>query len=158
MVTKTVVDTNILISLLNKDDPNNQRAVELLGKLNQEGGLFINTVVYSELAVYFDSRQELDSFLEDTGIRFEALKKEASQLAGEKFSEYLENRGENLQCPRCGTENQLKCRKCETTLSWRQHVNPDFLIGSHASQQADQLASLDTGFHREYFPELEVVS
>lgn len=157
-MTKTVVDTNVLISLLNSGDGNNEKAENLLGRLNEEGGIFINPVVYSELAVYFGSREELDQFLEDTGIQIEALDTEACYTAGEKFSQYLSNRGEKLQCPNCGEKNETECEECGWLLNHRQHMAPDFLIGCHAEKQADQLASFDTRFHKEYFPELKIVS
>ncbi|MFB6200071.1 MAG: type II toxin-antitoxin system VapC family toxin [Candidatus Nanohaloarchaea archaeon] len=154
---KTVVDTNVLISLLNSEDSNNEESEQLLGKLNREGSLFINPVVYSELAVYFDSRKKLENFLNDTGLKIEALNRQACFTAGEKFSEYLNNRSNDFQCPECGEKNRVECGNCGENLNRRQHIASDFLIGSHAQEQADRLASFDTGFHKEYFKELKTV-
>ena len=156
-MTKTVVDTNVLISLLNPNDKNNGRAEELLGDLNQKGSLFINQIVYTELAAYFETKQKLDKFIEKTGIKIEEANREASYSAAQKYSRYLENKDERFQCPECGSKNKIECKECENSLNKRQHIAPDFIVGSHAEKQADQLATFDNGVHREYFSDLETV-
>ncbi|MFB6100812.1 MAG: PIN domain-containing protein [Candidatus Nanohalobium sp.] len=156
-MTKTVIDTNVLISLLNPNDENNKKAEELLGKLNQQGGLFIDQIVYTELAAYLNSKEKLDNFIEKTGIKLEKINRQASYLAAQKYSNYLEDKDEEFQCPKCGNKNRIECSGCGNNLNRRQHVSPDFMVGSHAEEQADQLATFDSGFHREYFAELKIV-
>lgn len=158
MVTKTVIDTNVLISLLNPNDMNNAKAEKLLGRLNQEGSLFINQIVYTELAAYFETKQKLDNFIEKTGIKIEEMNREASYSAAQKYSKYLQNKDERFQCPKCGSKNKIECKECENNLNKRQHIAPDFIVGSHAEKQADQLATFDNGFHRQYFDKLDIVN
>jgi predicted nucleic-acid-binding protein len=147
----------VLISLLNSNDNNNKKAEELLGRLNQQGSLFINQVVYTELAVYFESKEKLDNFIDDTGIKMEKINRQASYSAAQKYSKYLEHKENEFQCPRCGRKNQIECKECESDLNKRQHMAPDFMVGSHAEEQADQLATFDKGFHKEYFKGLKTV-
>lgn len=157
-MTKTVIDTNVLISLLNPNDKNNGKAEELLGRLNKEGSLFINHIIYTELAAYFETKQKLDNFIEKTGIKIEEMNREGSYSAAQKYSKYLQNKDQRFQCPKCGSKNKIECKECENNLNKRQHIAPDFMVGSHAKEQADQLATFDNGFHREYFINLKIVS
>lgn len=127
-----------------------------LGKAKMEGGLFINPIIYSELATQMESKEKLEEFLKDTGIEVENVEKQAAFEAGEKFEEYLKNRGDKFQCPKCGEKNSINCEKCKKKMSYRQHIAPDFMIGSHAKNQADQLLSFDKGFFRNYFSGLKL--
>ncbi|MFB6244859.1 MAG: type II toxin-antitoxin system VapC family toxin [Candidatus Nanohaloarchaea archaeon] len=155
-MTKTVVDTSVLVSLLESKGPNS-KARELLGRLRQEGGLFINPVVYGELAASFESKDTLDNFLSETNLKVEAINQRTAYLAGRKYLEYLENRGERTQCPSCGSKNEIQCRNCEETIKKRKNISSDFMIGSHAELQADRLATYDSDFKTEYFSDLNIV-
>lgn len=154
---KTVVDTSVLISLLNSEDREGIDAEKLLARTGTEGGIFINHVIYSELSVYFEDNEKLDLFIEDTEIQIESLNPEAAKTAGKRFAEYLENRPEKFQCPECGEQTDIRCSGCGKALNSRQHIASDFLIGAHAAEQADRLATLDTGFHRKYFKKLNII-
>lgn len=149
---KTVVDTSAILALLYPDDRHNARAVEQLQAASEAGKIAINPVVNSELAAdsTFGSRDELEYFLSDTGLVLESITAAMSYRAGESFRTYLDRRGDYLECPSCGHETGLDCPACGTSISARQHVAADFLIGAHA-EAADRLLTFDEGFFRDYF-------
>ncbi|MFB6284650.1 MAG: PIN domain-containing protein [Halobacteria archaeon] len=155
---KSFVDTSGLISLLHPDHEFNEKASTVLGRANQEGTIIINQIVYSELAagVYFDNEEKLNSFLQDTGIRMETPGNSVAYGAGSKFRSYIENRGKKLQCPSCGNEDIFECNECGGAITSRLHIPSDFLIGTHAEKEADQLITFDGGFYSTYF-DVEVV-
>lgn len=151
-MTRTVVDTSALIALLYPDDEHNRRAASLLRAAAEDGALVINALVYGELAAdsHFESRAELDDFLEETGIVLESVPRSAQFEAGEAFQRYLDRRGDQLQCPKCGREATFSCPGCGAMITARQHLASDFLIGAHATA-ADALLTFDAGFFRDYF-------
>lgn len=151
-MTRTVVDTSALIALLYPDDTHNRRATELLHDAAEDGVLLIDPIVYAELAAdaHFGSREQLDAFLDDTGIVLENVPRTAQFEAGVAFQTYLERRGNELQCSECGHETTFDCPSCGATISARRHLASDFLIGAHATT-ADALLTFDEGFFRDYF-------
>ena len=150
---KTVVDTSALIALLYPDDEHNERASEALGYVHSQGATVVNPVTYVELSAdaFFGSPDELDDFLNDTGIRVEDCGNDALFRAGEAFQEYLDRRGDRLQCPECGEETVFDCPSCGNEVAARQYLPADFVIGAHAEEEADALVSFDTGFFDTYF-------
>jgi hypothetical protein len=151
-MTRTVVDTSALVALLYPDDRHNERAVTLLQSAAADGVILINPVVYAELAAdsYFGSNEQLDAFLDDTGIVVEKLPSDALFDAGEAFQTYLDRRGDGLQCSECGHQTTYECEECGAPVATRQHVPADFLIGAHA-ETAEALITFDRGFYRDYF-------
>lgn len=118
-----------------------------------EGAVVIAPITYTELGAdpYFETTSDLDAFLDDTGIQIEKPATAALFAAGEAFQTYLDRRGEQLQCSECGTETVFQCPDCEASVTARQHVPADFLIGALADEQADRLLTFDGGFFETYF-------
>jgi len=150
---KTVVDTSALIALLYPGNEHNRRAATLLRDAYAGGALVISPIVYVELAAdrLFEEADELNTFLADTGIDVEEPSRNALFGAGETFQRYLDRRGEKLQCNECGTEAILECPGCGASITARQHVPADFVIGAHAEYDGDGLVTFDRGFYRNYF-------
>lgn len=151
------VDTNALLALLYEDDYADASEAALRAAY-REGRVVVTSIVYTELAAdgHFDTRSDLDEFLEDLSIQVVEPSRAALFRAGERFQRYTERRPAGLQCPSCGATRAVECVECGGDLSPRQHVAADFVIGGHASTDADSLISFDGGFYGTYFPSLTV--
>ncbi|GAA6743766.1 type II toxin-antitoxin system VapC family toxin [Thermus antranikianii] len=129
------LDTNIILSALDPQDAQHEKAVSLLDELSREV-LFISPPVYAELRAG-QGWPLIAAFLEGLGIRLRPeMPLPIWELAGERFGLYAQKR-----------------RK--TSLPRR--ILADFLVGSHALYHGLSLATFDPGPYRLAFPELEVV-
>lgn len=129
-----LVDTNILLDVL-QDDPHwadwSQEQLETAAVADK---LAINAVIYSELSIAFDRIEELESVLMEGSITVESIPREALFLAGRAFLSYRKRRGS------------------------RQAVLPDFYIGAHAAVTGATLLTRDARRYRTYFPSVRVVA
>lgn len=136
---RTAIDSNILSALWSKE-PFATEIAKSLSDAKNEGGLVISAPVYVELLGYPKASEAfVDEFLANTGI---VVDFEFPQLlwlaAGRAFSRYAERRRRSArQGPR--------------------RLLADFLIGAHASAQADRLMTLDPKVYKQDFPKLKLV-
>lgn len=153
----TAIDTNALLALLYEDDYANASEAALR-RAYKEGKLVITPIVYAELAAdgHFDTAAALDQFLADFSIQLVDPSQAALFEAGEAFQQYTDRRPDGLQCPACGTKQSSACNECGESLSPRQHIAADFIIGGQATVDATALVSFDAGFYDTYFPSLTV--
>jgi hypothetical protein len=91
-------------------------------------------VVFAELAAFFVRPGDLERQLENLALDLLPSSRATLFKAGQIFAAYRQQGG------------------ARTTMV------PDFLIGAHALVQADQLASVDRGYLRQYFTGLQVLS
>ncbi|HHV62674.1 MAG TPA: type II toxin-antitoxin system VapC family toxin [Firmicutes bacterium] len=152
----SALDTNVLLDVLLPDNNHYQNSKTLIDRAYAEGALIICEAVYAELACQFDSPDELDSFLSDTGIRLVPSTRKALHAAGAAWRSYISRRGPHFQCASCSNLQVLICPKCGATVTSRQHIVTDFIIGGHALVQADRLLTRDRGFYHAYFPGLKI--
>ncbi|MFC5973436.1 PIN domain-containing protein [Halomarina salina] len=153
----TAVDTSALLALL-YDDEHTDNSERELRRVYREGRVVITPIVYAELAAdgHFATMPELDQFFEDLSIQLVEPSREALFRAGEQFQQYTNRRPDGLQCPSCGEKQRVRCEACREDLAPRQHIAADFVIGGHATADADALVSFDSGFYETYFPSLTV--
>jgi hypothetical protein len=131
----TAVDTNILIDILEPDPVHGLRSKEALKKCLHEGAVVACDVVWAEVATaYGENQDELTEALRTMRIGFAAMSYEAALSAARSWHSYRQHGGS------------------------RDRIAADFLIGGHASVQAERLLTRDFGFYRKYFTGVAVVT
>ena len=152
----SAIDTNILLDILILDKRYAESSKNLVEKFKEMGKLQICEIVYSELASQFPLSEELELFLQDTGINLQHSNRKSLSIAGERWKKYAAGRSQSLQCAVCGRKLSIECPQCSNIISYRQHIISDFIIGANALAHADLLLSRDRGYYKTYFKDLVV--
>jgi predicted nucleic acid-binding protein len=153
----TAADTNILFDALMPDTSYSEPSLRALEAAGRSGSVIVCEPVLAEVAAFFSEEAQLFRFLADTDIRLDPSSTGTLLFAGRVWSQYVRRRPRSLDCARCGTAHELLCSQCGTQIAPRQHIVADFIIGAHASLQADVLLTRDRGYFRTYFPDLTLV-
>lgn len=129
-----LVDSNVLLDIFEEDTRWYEWSSSTLSTLADEHTLVINSVVYAEVSIGFESIEDLDSLLPSDFFVRADLPWEACFLAGKCFMKYKKRGG--------GKGSPL----------------PDFFIGAHAAVAGMGLVTRDKGRYQSYFPSLNVIS
>ena len=137
----TVIDTNIIVALWDRDDALNAAAQAALDAALSRGNLIVPAPVFAELMA-FAGRTEtfLDAFFRDTGIVVDwELEEAVWRLAGQAFQAYATRRRKHREAgPR--------------------RILADFVIGGYALRRNYSLLTLDEGLYKAAFPTLRIVT
>ena len=137
----TVVDTNIIAALWDRDDALNAAAQAALDAALSRGSLLVPAPVYAELMA-FAGRTEtfLDAFFRETGIGVDwDLEERVWRLAGQAFQSYATRRRKQREAgPR--------------------RILADFVIGGYCARHNYSLLTLDEGLYKAAFPGLRIVT
>ena len=133
----TLVDTNVLIDLVQDDATWGQWSEEQLFAALQKGNLYINAVGYAELVPAFDDMPALDAFLKQAKITIKPISRPAAYLAGEAFLRYRKSNG--------------------TKTGENLGVRADFFIGAQAQAEGWTILTRDAARYKTYFSGVKLV-
>ena len=129
-----LVDTNVLIDVLENDSAWVDWSIAQLRAQSQVHALAINPVIYAELSLAFDSFEALDAAVAGMELELAEIPRPALFLAGKAFVRYRREGGV------------------------RQNVLADFFIGAHAATQDWPLLTRDVRRYRNHFPTVRLIS
>ncbi len=130
----TLVDSNIILDVIKRDVVWGLWSVRQLIASADLGEVFVNPLIYAEVASGFEVQHDLASFLKSIEIDLIDLPWDAAFLAGHKHTQYRRSGGS------------------------RERTLPDFMIGAHALVKEFRLVTRDVQPYRTYFPTLELIA
>lgn len=129
-----LVDTNVLVDVLQNDPQWADWSIAQLRAQAQLHALAINPVIYAEMSLSFSTLEALDDVVQTMALEVREIPRPALFLAAKAFAQYRRRGGSKEQ------------------------VLPDFFIGAHAAVEGWPLLTRDASRFRTYFPTLEVVA
>jgi len=129
-----MVDSNVLIDVIENDPNWTEWSVAHLEAAMLDGGLVINPIIYAELAAGFADVETLEASIAPFRLIREPLPWEAAFMASQAFKRYRKRGGK------------------------KRSPMPDFYIGAHASLGGYRLLTRDPLRYREYFSRLDVIA
>jgi len=129
-----LVDSNVLLDVLEEDAHWYEWSSTQLQKAADRCSLIINPIIYAEVSVGFQRIEELEEALPLHFFQRAPLPWEAAFLAGKCFMRY---------------------RKLGGT---KTSPLPDFFIGAHAAVSELTLLTRDSARYRTYFPSIKLIT
>lgn len=126
-------DSSVLIDVIAGSDDASAASAEAVRQALRIGPVVLSEVALAEICTAFQGGSEVLRFLEELGIRFDAMEAKSALRAGEMQRRYRQRAGN------------------------RSRTVADFLIGAHAMMQCDALITRDAGFYRDYFKGLRII-
>jgi len=129
-----LVDTNVLIDVLENDPDWSDWSIDQLRTQSQIHKLVINPIIYSELSLSFSKVETLNEVLRKMELELLELPREALFLAGKAFLQYRRKGG------------------------MKNNVLSDFYIGAHAATSKLPLLTRDIKRYKNYFPTVKLIT
>lgn len=147
------VDSNVLLSIFAKDSLYDHASI-LMEKFSAHEYI-IDDCIYLELGVHFSKLEKLDESLNILEVSVFKGKEIDYEITLSAWKTYLQKK--KFVCPSCKKTIHPVCPRCQETLTFRQRILTDFLIGGFASANSDGLITLDPTYYKNYFPELPLL-
>jgi predicted nucleic acid-binding protein len=129
-----LVDTNVLVDVLQNDPQWADWSIGQLRAQAQLHELVVNPVVYAELSLSFSTFEALDRVVATMELSMHQVPQPALFLAAKAYLQYRRRGGGKAQ------------------------VRPELFIGAHAAVEGWPLLTRDASRFRTYFPSLEVIA
>lgn len=129
-----LVDTNVLIDILEDEPEWADWSIAQLRAQAKVHSLIINPIIYAELSLTFSKVEALDEAIENLGMTVLELSHPALFLAGKAFAQYRRQGGK------------------------ANNVLADFFIGAHAAVLGCPLLTRDARRYQTYFPRVELIT
>lgn len=129
-----LVDTNILIDIVEDDPEWSNWSIAQLRAQSQVYELAINPIIYAELSVTFSRLETLDKVIDQLGLKFVEIPRAALFLAAKAFVQHRQAGGV------------------------KSNVLPDFFVGAHAAVASTSLLTREPRRYRTYFPGVRLVT
>lgn len=129
-----LVDTNVLVDVLENDPDWADWSIRQLRAQSQVHDLSINPIIYSELSLAFESVTALDETLDGMQIAVAEVPRAALFLAGRAFVKYRRHGGK------------------------QSNVLPDFFIGAHAAVLGCGVLTRDARRYAQHFKTVPLIT
>ena len=129
-----LVDTNILVDVLENDPVWADWSITQLQAQSKVYRLVINPIIYSELSLTFSTFEAFDQVLDGMELPMLEIPKPALLLAGKAFVQYRHSGGV------------------------KNNVLGDFFIGAHAAVSGLPVLTRDSRRYKNYFPHVRLVA
>ena len=130
----TLVDSNVLIDILDEDEEWMDWSASMLTAAARQGPVVVNQLIVAETSVTLDTIEDADEALPPAYFVRESLPWEAAFLVGKAFAAYRRRGGKKAS------------------------PLPDFYIGAHAAVAGHTLLTRDPARYRAYFPKLRIIA
>ncbi len=129
-----LVDTNVLVDVLQDDPTWADWSVRQLRAQSQVHELVISPVIYSELSLTFESVTDLDDAVDSMGLLLQEAPRPALFLAAKAYLKYRRAGGHKT------------------------NILADFFIGAHAAVLGCAILTRDGRRYRNYFPRVALIT
>jgi predicted nucleic acid-binding protein len=130
----TLIDSNVILDLVTDDPAWGNWSADALSQAADESVLAINPIIFAEVAIRFETIEQLEILLPANTVQRLPLPYEAAFLAGKAFLSYRRRSGS------------------------RTAPLADFYIGAHAAVAGLRLLTRDPRRYRTYFPSVTIIA